>query len=176
MCMLQKKAFMITKAVVITFALFVAITIILGDEPIWKKVLSIVVGIAAGWLLFQRDTYLPFLGDAVFPSSMIVDDRTPEGANAEVTVRLAVPDGTKVIFWGAEPSPSIVGNPWDAYAKYTNSGVSTVRGGQATLKFKCPAEYKVMNGAKKLKRHIHYRTCCTRNAMMGPVETVDVSC
>lgn len=174
--MLSKKAFMAANGIVLVFAMFVAILTILDDAKIWMKIVSIVVGIAAGWLLFQRDTYLPFLGSAVFPSSAIVDEKTPEGANTEVAIKINAPDGTKVIYWGAEPNKAVISNPWDAYGKYTNMGVASVRGGQVTVKFQCPAEYKVMYGQKKLKRHLHYRTCCTLNAMMGPVETVYVDC
>lgn len=168
---------MIAHAVVLLFALYVAIVTILDDmTEVWKKVVALIVGLATGWLLFQRDTYLPFLGDAVFPATAIIDERTPEGANTEVKIRLNVPDGTKVIYWGAEASDRVIDNPWDAYGKYNNTGVTTVNGGVVTMKLKCPAEYKVMAGQKKLKRHVHYRTCCTRNALMGAVETVNVNC
>lgn len=174
--MLTRKLFMLSKAVVLVYVLFVAIMMILDDTKIWKKVVSLVVALAAGWLIFQRDTYLPFLGEAVFPKSAIVDTRVPEGANVEVNVPMNAPDGTKIIYWGAESSKEVVGNPWDAYGEYTNMGVATVSKGAVTLKFKCPAEYKVAMGKKQLKRHIHYRKCCTMNAMLGPVETVYVNC
>lgn len=167
---------MVSNAIVLVYALFVAIMMILDDNKIWKKVVSMIAALAAGWLMFQRDTYLPFLGEAVFPSTAIVDARVPEGANAELKVDMKVPDGTKVIYWGAEPNKDVIGNPWDAYGKYSNMGVATVSGGKVTLKFNCPAEYKVAMGAKQLKRHIHYRTCCTMNAMMGPIETLNVNC
>lgn len=175
--MLSKKVLMIAHVLVLVYALYVAIVTVLDDmSEVWKKIVSIIVGLAAGWLLFQRDTYLPFLGEAVFPATAIIDERTPEGANTEVKIRLNVPDGTKVIYWGAEPSKQVISNPWDAYGKYGNTGVAVVNGGQVTMKVRCPAEYKVMGGHKKLKRHIHYRTCCTRNAMMGAIETVHVEC
>lgn len=174
--MLSKKLFMIANAIVIAYVLFVAVMTILDDSKIWKKVVALVVALAAGWLMFQRDTYLPFLGEAVFPASAIVDARVPEGANAELVLNVNAPDGTKIIYWGAEQHKDVIGNPWDAYGKYTNMGVATVTGGKAVVKFKCPAEYKVAMGQKKLKRHIHYRTCCTMNAMMGPIETAYVNC
>ncbi len=167
---------MIGNAIVLVFVIYVTVAVLLdGDEQLWKKVVSLIAGVTAVWLMFQRDTYLPFLGSAVLPSSVLVDDRVPEGANTELSIGLNVADGTKVIYWGAEPSTSIINNPWDAYEKYTNVGVATVHKGSAVIKFKCPAEYKVM-GAKKLKRHIHYRLCCTKQSMMGPVETVYVNC
>lgn len=171
------KLFMIAKAVVLLFAIYVAIMVVLdGDARLWKKVVSLVVGVSAVWLMFQRDTYLPFLASAVLPSGVLVEDRVPEGANTELNISLNVPDGTKLIYWGAEPATGVVNNPWDAYGKYTNVGVATIHQGGAVIKFKCPAEYKVASGMKKLKRHIHYRLCCTKEAMMGPVETVSVTC
>lgn len=174
--MLSMKLFMIAKAVVLAYVLYVATVVVLdGDAMIWKKVVSMVVGISACWLIFQRDTYLPFLGSAALPSTIIGNDRVPEGANTELSIALNVADGTKMIYWGAEPSTSVVGNPWDAYQKYTNVGIATVQKGSVTIKFKCPAEYKVM-GAKTLKRHIHYRLCCTKESLLGPVETVYVKC
>lgn len=175
--MWSKKLFMIAQLTVLVFAVYVSIAVLLdGDAHLWKKVVCIYVVLAAVWLMFQRDTYLPFLGSAVLPSSVLVDDRVPEGANTELSLALNVADGIKVIYWGAEPSTSVIENPWDAYEKYTNVGVATVHKGAVVIKFKCPAEYKVAMGAKKLKRHIHYRLCCTKQAMMGPVETVYVNC
>lgn len=176
--MLKLKLFMMAKAIVLVFAIYVAISVVLdGDAKLWKKVASLVVGVSACWLLFQRDTYLPFLASAVLPSTVLVEDRVPEGANTELTISLNnVADGTKIIYWGAEPSTKVIDNPWDAYQKYTNVGVATIHKGSATIKFKCPAEYKVAMGVKKLKRHIHYRLCCTKQAMTGPVETMYVHC
>lgn len=173
---MKEKLFMISKFLVLDYVLFVAlITLLRPMEKMWMKVLALIVLIPAGWLMFQRDTYLPFLGKAALPASVIVDDRVPEQANTELQLQINAPDGTKLIYWGAEPNANVVSNPWDAYNKYTNTGVATVRNGAVTIKFKCPAEYKIPIG-KKLKRHIHYRLCCEKNAMMGPIETVYVNC
>lgn len=167
---------MAANAIILAFVLYVTIHVVLADNKIWKKVVCLVVGLAAGWLMFQRDSYLPFLGEAVLPMTAIVNERVPEKANADITLTLNVPDGTKVIYWGAEQASKVFDNPWDAYGNYSNAGVATVNQGKAVIKFVCPAEYKVAMGNKKLKRHIHYRTCCTRNAMMGAVQTVHVDC
>lgn len=173
---MQLKLYMVSIAIVLAFVIFISITMLLrNSEAMWMKVIALVALLPAIWLFVQRDTYLPFLGNAVFPTSAIIEERVPDNANSDVTLKMPIPDGMKIIYWGAEPSKDTVGNPGDAYKNYSNMGVTTVRNGSVTLKFKCPAEYKIPSG-RKLKRHIHYRTCCTKKAMLGPVQTVYVEC
>ena len=58
-----------------------------------------------------------------------------------------------------------------AYESYENIGVAAVVNGKATLKLKCPTEYKVQKGMIKLPRHVHYRLIYA-NGVVSEVKTV----
>jgi hypothetical protein len=125
--------------------------------PKTPKVVLVVAMLAALTLAFRRDVYLPFLGETVYPCENLAE-KTPDGAELTVTVT-DVPANSKVVYWAAEPSTGIVGNPWDAYGKYENSGVATADGtGNAQLRIRKPTGYKVPSG-RELKPHVHYRFC-----------------
>ena len=125
--------------------------------PKTPKAVLVVALIAALSLVFRRNIYLPFLGETVYPCDNLVD-KTPDSAELTVTVT-DIPAGTKVVYWAAEPSTSIVSNPWDAYGKYENSGVATSnKDGHVELKFRKPTGYNVPSG-RELKPHVHYRFC-----------------
>jgi hypothetical protein len=125
--------------------------------PKTPKVVSVIAMIAALSLVFRRNIYLPFLGETVYPCDNL-SEKTPDGAELTVTVT-DVPVNAKVVYWAAEPSTGIVGNPWDAYGKYKNSGVATANAnGTAQLRIRKPTGYKVPSG-RELKPHVHYRFC-----------------
>ena len=133
------------------------------------------VGIAALFIGFARDTYLPFLGETVMPCSLL-SDQTPEGADTEVQVH--VKPGAKVMFWATEPSTDDLKEVQDwrhAYLGYKNAGVTTADGnGIAVLRVRKPQAYTV--GAfnqKELSPHVHYRVCKSAG-MLDRVETVFV--
>ncbi len=109
------------------------------------------------------------------PPSALKDTLVPEGADKEVTIPISAPDGTKVIYWGAMPAKTVINTPWAAYGDYPNTGVATVKDGHVTFRFQCPARYNVPSGMT-LHRHIHYRTCCEKKAMLSSIETVYVKC
>lgn len=143
-------------------------------SPIFQFV-SVIVLVIALWCMFQRDTYLPFLGRSVLPQTALKDELVPNGADKEVTVPISAKDGTRVIYWGALPSDSVMDTPWTAYGDYQNTGIARVKDGHVTFRFKCPARYNVPSGMT-LDRHIHYRTCCERNAMLSSIQTTYVKC
>jgi hypothetical protein len=125
--------------------------------PKTPKLVTVIAMIAALSLAFRRDTYLPFLGETVYPCENLAE-KTPDGADSTVTVT-DVPANAKVIYWAAEPSTTVIGNPWDAYGKYENSGVATAdESGRAQLRIRKPTGYKVPSG-RELKPHVHYRFC-----------------
>jgi uncharacterized membrane protein YuzA (DUF378 family) len=133
----------------------------------------VLVGLAAIGIMFDRDTYLPFLGPMHAPCS-VLRDRTPSGATRSVTVR--VTPGAKVLYWAAEPSKAsedlkkIV--DWkQAYAAYDNAGVVTAGpDGNAVLKVREPQPYTVpIKGA--LQHHVHYRVC-GEAGWMSRIQTV----
>jgi hypothetical protein len=162
----------------IIFGLFVILT---PSTNMIIKLLTIIVVICALILAINRDTYLPFLGKTVMPSSLIFAEKTPQGANVNYTILLNnAKDGTKVIYWGANSSDKneIKTNPLEAYNNYVNAGVSTVSNGKAKITFFCPDKYQVEHlGFKStIKRHIHYRLQCPETGIMSSVLTIYVDC
>jgi len=122
----------------------------------------------------NRDTYLPFLGEAVVPCSLL-RDQVPEHADTEVTVGELEP-GAKVLFWAAEPATEGLAKIKDwqrAYLNFANAGVATVdEAGRATLRVRKPQTYTVpVMGA--LAAHVHWRVCAD-GGFMGPVQTTPV--
>lgn len=170
----------IGQAVVLLFSLFASIKLmLLKDDSIIVKFIALIVIIVTLWLVFQRDTYLPFLGYAAFPKSLIPNDFAPVNSNTEITLHVDAADGTRIIYWGAMSNDvpnGVYPNASTAYGNYSNAGVATIRRGEANVRFHCPSEYKVMGGGRQLKRHIHYRLCCQRSGLLGPVQTTWVKC
>ena len=130
----------------------------------------VLVGLSALYIMFNRDTYLPFLGPAVLPCSTL-QNREPPGATKEVQIVIA--PHTKVVYWAAEPSSEGLKslNSWkEAYQTYDNAGVATSNAnGVALLKVRDPQSYKVPFTGK-LESHIHYRVC-GETGFVGRVET-----
>ena len=122
-------------------------------------------------LLFNRDTYLPFLGSMVAPCS-VLQNKEPPGATKNVKV--VVTPNTKVVYWAAEPANENLKTlkSWkDAYLEYENAGVTTSNGeGVAILKVRDPQAYKVPFKGR-LESHVHYRVC-NEAGWMGRVNTI----
>lgn len=124
----------------------------------------------------QRDTYLPFLGQAVVPPSLIKESAIPENANTQATIDIPwAADGTKVLYWAASPAKEVVPTPQKAYSKYANAGIVAIKDGKAVLKFECPANYMVGSFDKTLNKHVHYRIV-KEDGMVGRVKTIWVEC
>jgi uncharacterized membrane protein YuzA (DUF378 family) len=134
------------------------------------KIVYVLVGLAALYLVTKRDVYLPFLGETVLPCAAFAA-RTPDNANQEITIT-TLPN-TKVIYWASEPKGDASGNleDWDtAYNEFTNSGVAiSDEKGNAILRFRGkPQAYKVpFKGT--IKPHVHFRIC-EKYGMIGPVQ------
>lgn len=142
---------------------------LLGKGSIGSQIVYILVGVAALMLAFNRDTYLPFLGESVFPCS-VLSNQTPPGATRSVTIQ-AEP-GAKVVFWASEPSDGSGVPTWQgAYRDYLNAGVATAdSSGKAVLKVRKPQSYTVpLKG--KLDTHIHFRICGP-TGFVGRIQTV----
>lgn len=131
----------------------------------------VAVGISALAIMFDRDTYLPFLGPTVAPCS-VLQNRDPPGATREIKV--VVSPNTKVIYWAAEPASEKLEklNSWkNAYLEYDNAGVTTSNGeGVAVFKVRDPQAYKVPFMGR-INPHIHYRVC-GEAGWMGRIDTV----
>lgn len=137
--------------------------------------LVVVLAMAAViYLGTNRDTWLPFLGETVFPPGVLVP-KVPADASYTVTLREVPRGAVYVVYWASETAPSVVPNPADAYQAYKNSGVAEVSPADRTavLQVRCPGRYKV-NG-KTLPRHIHWRAIFP-SGISGPIETLNVTC
>jgi len=136
-------------------------------KMIITQILYVLMGLAALMMIFRRDTYLPFLGETVFPSS-VLHDQTPSGATRSLTVN--VKPLTKVVFWASEPSDNLDKKYFDiAYGNYENAGVVQADNqGRAILKVREPQSYTVP--FKTLEPHIHYRSVDSAG-FLGPVKS-----
>lgn len=139
----------------------------------FANMIFLAVGVAAVSLAFFRDVYLPFLGPAVMPCSLLKAS-VPDGADFEVQV-YAEP-GTKVMYWAAEPGTKNLQTlpDWrNAYLDFKNAGVAVADDTRmAKLRVRKPQPYNVpLKG--KLKPHIHYRVCMNQG-FVGPVQTVSL--
>ena len=152
---------------------FNLVSAVFGDS-FMATLIYFLVGAAAIAVMFDRDTYLPFLGPMVAPCS-VLDNREPPGATREVKV--VVEPNVKIIYWAAEPAAKNLEklNSWkEAYLNYENAGVATSNGeGIAILKIRDPQEYKVpLMG--KLGAHVHYRVC-GEAGWMGRIRSVFIN-
>jgi hypothetical protein len=139
--------------------------------PKTPKAVIVIALVAALSLVFRRNVYLPFLGETVYPCDNLAE-KSPVDAELSVIVT-DIPSGAKVVYWAAEPSTSIISNPWDAYGKYENSGVVTAdASGKATLSVRKPTGYKVPSG-RELKPHVHYRFC-QESGILSEIRTASV--
>lgn len=148
-----------------------AVALLLGTKTLGKTV-YLFVGLAALYLVFKRDSYLPFLGETVLPCAAF-GPRTPDNANQEVAI--TVPPNAKVVYWASEPKHDASGGDlhmWNvAYNDFTNSGVTIADDkGKAVLHFRgSPQAYKVPYKGT-IKPHVHFRVC-EKLGMLGPVQT-----
>jgi len=180
---LYLKAFAFKVAMILLVAgalnwLFIALAEMNVLEMMFGKsvasILYVLVGISSLAIMFDRDTYLPFLGPTLAPCSAL-QNREPPGATKEVKV--IVPANRKVIYWAAEPaseSLKSLNSAMEAYQKFDNAGVATANAdGIAILKVREPQSYKVpLIG--KLESHVHYRVC-GESGFMGRVNTAYIN-
>lgn len=126
------------------------------QSPMLRNSLFVLIGVSALYFAFNRDYYLPFLGQCVIPSG---DANIPQ-ANAKQVTLSNLPPNTRIIFWAAQANNNSSQDPITAYGDYNNSGtVKTDNTGSATITLNCPSQYSVskFGFSKKLKRHFHYR-------------------
>lgn len=142
-----------------------------GGRGVLGRIVYVLVGLAALYVMFRRDFYLPFLGKSVVPCGGL-KNHMPPGATEEVTVK--VTPGAKVLYWGAEAATKKLEelNDWrGAYLGFENAGVATADStGTVVLRLRAPQPYTVpLKG--RLESHVHYRVC-GGDGMMSPVQTV----
>lgn len=133
-----------------------------------EKYFYIIVGCLAVFVFNNRNTWLPFLGPSVLPSSLI-PLKTNTGA---IKIIVNVKPNTKVAYWASMLSKDLEPSVFAAYGDYSNSGVvmSDVNG-IAELNISQGTGYIVPSG-KYIKQHIHYRELDNDLGMMGEIKTV----
>lgn len=182
MLYLAKKAYKIAMVLILIGALnwlsiglfqWNLVELIFGKGSLTRGI-YIIVGLAALSILFNRDTYLPFLGETVLPCSLL-PDRVPPGATKEL--HITAPPGSKILYWAAEPQMESLKyiNDWRAaYGKFENAGVTHAdSNGYAILKVREPQPY-VVPFKGRIEPHVHFRICGD-NGMVGRIKTVFVS-
>jgi len=143
----------------------------LGYQSYVDKIIYIIVALAAVKMMFNRNTWLPFLGFSAFPSQSFVPNKF--NSMGDSIVKVTVKPNTRVAYWSALPKQSQK-TPYvdDAYGKFENSGVvMSDNNGVAELIFLPGSEYTIPSG-KVIDRHIHYRELDLPAGMMGRIETV----
>ena len=146
--------------------------------PGLSRLLYVMFGLAAlvfAYRFYRRDTFLPFLGKAVFPTKLI---QPGYPLDYDRSVQIAAPKDAKyIVYWASrsqeEIEPGMTAK--DAYGNYSNSGAIEVRPGEnmVEIKFKTPVQYKVREIGGVLKPHVHYRWV-KRNGMLGKVHTLEL--
>lgn len=165
--------YMVAIAIVLLTVIVLGISWVVYSPNFFLKALGAAYIVLAIFLMSDRDVFLPFLGETVFPKALL---RPQEPTETTKTVRMdmkGVPDGTPVVYWAAEPSESNVKDPWTAYSNYENAGVALVQMEAVELKVRPPAAYFVPSG-RLLKHHVHYRVL-QKDGMLSSVKTVYLS-
>lgn len=158
---LFSRVLLIIGGLVYSFRLFTGKDIICKTKSIWTTILLVLITLSTIMNLFNRDYYLPFLGQTVMPPSPLSSLTPQESAEARSIVVTGLPPNTRVIFWGSQESKQSFENPIVAYGEYENTYVTkSDKHGIALAKLKCPGEYAVKKYGifnKNIPRHVHYR-------------------
>ena len=152
------------------------------DTTAFFKFLSFVLVFLLIYLSSFKETFLPFLGNAIYPISLIPSAIHPKKTNFSVEVKLNYPDGSKVIYWAANASDANfnvnvndIKSPMIAYGDYNNSGIAIINNKKTTLHLNCPDKYKIPSG-KVLDKHLHYRVAIPNNPILSNVKTLYINC
>jgi len=170
---------MITITLILLYSTISALYILFNNNyNIFIRIFAIFIIAAAVILMMKKDTFLPFLGLAHLPNTLIADEKIPKGANLSYSIDMnEYEDGTMVVYWAANKTEKIIEDPYEAYKNYNNVGVSKVKNGKAEVRIFCPDRYKVKKVFNQLlERHFHYRIVYKDTGFLSPVMTVKVDC
>jgi len=170
---------MITITLILLYSTISALYILFNNNyNIFIRIFAIFIIAAAVILTMKKETFLPFLGLAHLPNTLIADEKIPKGANLSYSIDMnEYEDGTMVIYWAANKTDKIIEDPYEAYKNYNNVGVSKVKNGKAEVRIFCPDRYKVKKVFNQLlERHFHYRIVSKDTGFLSPVMTVQVDC
>ena len=170
---------MATISLILLYSIISSLYILLNDNyNIFLRIFVIFIIAAAIVLMMKKETFLPFLGLAHLPNTLIAEEKIPNGANISYSIDMNdYEDGTKIIYWAANKTDKIIEDPYEAYKNYNNVGVTKVKNGKAEVRIFCPDRYKVKKVfTQLLERHFHYRIVFKDNGFLSPVMTVKVDC
>ena len=170
---------MATMTLILLYSIISSLYILFNDDySIILRIFVIFVIAAAVILMMKKDTFLPFLGLAHLPNTLIADEKIPQGANISYSIDMSdYEEGTVVIYWASNKTDKIIEDPYEAYKNYNNVGVSKVKNGKAEVRIFCPDKYKVKKIFNQLlERHFHYRIVFKETGFLSPVMTVKVDC
>jgi len=157
---------------ILMMSIFLCIYVIhrVNNISSFMKCLLLIYIISILWLAFQRNTYLPFLGECAIP----IPSSHPKSTSFHYTVS-SLPPHRKVIYWAA------MHDRWNAesnstpYEQYENSGITTTdENGKAIFELPYhPSSYRV--SLRTLPPHIHYRYELNSNGgIWSSVFTIEV--
>lgn len=169
----------IIMSIILMFSFITSIYILFNDKyNTILRICSIVVLTCIIMLAIKKETFLPFLGTAYVPNTLLSVPKYPYGANISYNIDMKdYAEGTSVIYWAASKTDKIIEDPYEAYKKFENVGVTTVKDGVAEVRIFCPDKYKVKKlFTKTLEKHFHYRIVFKETGFLSPVMTVKVDC
>ena len=170
---------MITITLILLYSIISSIYILFNDNyNIVLRIFVIFIIAAAIIMIMKKETFLPFLGLAHLPNTLIAEEKIPKGANLSYSIDMKeYEEGTIIIYWAANKTDKIIEDPYEAYKNYNNVGVSKVKEGKAEVRIFCPDKYKVKKVFNQLlERHFHYRIVYKDTGFLSPVMTVKVDC
>jgi uncharacterized membrane protein YuzA (DUF378 family) len=135
-----------------------------------NNIIYIIVAIAGLWVASKRTTWLPFLGNTVFPESLVP---LKQPKITDTTIQIKTIPNVKIAYWASLNKGSNT-DVRIAYDQYENSGVViSDANGNASLPIMTGTGYTLPSGTI-LPRHIHYRIVNYPNSygMMDKIETI----
>jgi hypothetical protein len=166
---------------ILGYAAISGVYVLLNDKyNAFIRILAVFIITTCVYMLYKRDTFLPFLGISFIPNTLIVEEKMPQGANLEYVLDMkGYENGTRVIYWAANKTDKLIEDPWEAYKDFHNVGVSNVNNGKATVKIFCPDKYKVNHfgvHTSIIDKHFHYRVVFKDTGLLSPVMTAKINC
>ena len=101
---------MTTMTLILLYSVISSLYILFNDDySVILRIFVIFVIAAAVILMMKKDTFLPFLGLAHLPNTLIADEKIPQGANVSYSIDMSdYEEGTVVIYWSANKTDKII--------------------------------------------------------------------
>jgi hypothetical protein len=133
----------------------------------FTNTVSVITLVIVGILALDRTTWLPFLGETVMPVSLFKPS-IPSGARHHIEV-VAPPRAQRVVYWASNVANAR--HPSNAYAGFTNAGVTDIVDGVAVMNVRMPYEYSIRG--RQIPKHVHYRFMYS-NGLLSEIMTTPI--